>query len=39
MSQTSWFRVGYYPPIIENQMEKNMENEVETITQGSGFRV
>ena len=22
--------VTYYPPIMENQMEKNMENEMET---------
>ena len=22
---------GYYPPIMENQMEKNMENEMETV--------
>ena len=23
---------GYYPPMMENQMEKNMENEMETGT-------
>ena len=24
------FTPGYYPPVMENQMEKNMENEMET---------
>ena len=23
-------KLGYYPPIMENQMEKKMENEMET---------
>ena len=26
----SLYYLGYYPPIMENQMEKNMENEMET---------
>ena len=25
-----WGRWEFYPPIIDNQMEKNMENEIET---------
>ena len=27
---TMWVIIPYYPPIMENQMEKNMENEMET---------
>ena len=29
--RSSGFRVRYYPPIMENQMEKKMENEMETV--------
>ena len=27
----------YYPPIMENQMEKNMENDMETVVM-QGFK-